>query len=160
MHYFHTSLNVIKFSTMILKGLSDSERSKLIKAARDAAKKAYTHYSNFKVGASVITGKGSLITGCNVENASYGLTICAERSAISSAVAREGESMKIRALAVISENGRECPPCGACRQVIFEFGQDAIVIFQGKKGLEEIHISKLLPKGFIGRKTGRRLKMF
>jgi len=140
---------------MISKGLSDEERSRLIKAALDAAKKAYAHYSNFKVGASVLTEKGTLVNGCNVENASYGLTVCAERAAISSAVAREGESMKIRSLAVLSENGSECPPCGACRQVIFEFGQDAIVIFQGKKGLEEMHISKLLPKGFIGRKTSK-----
>jgi len=140
---------------MILTGLSDGERSKLIKAAQDAAKKAYAHYSNFKVGASVLTEKGTFVNGCNVENASYGLTVCAERAAISSAVAREGESMKIRALVVLSENGSECPPCGACRQVIFEFGQDAIVIFQGKKGLEEMHISKLLPKGFIGRKTSK-----
>ena len=140
---------------MISTGLSDDERSKLIKAARNAAEKAYAHYSNFKVGASVLTEKGTLVNGCNVENASYGLTICAERSAISAAVAREGESMTIRAIAVISENSSECSPCGACRQVIFEFGEDAIVIFQGKRGLEEMHISKLLPKGFIGRKTSK-----
>lgn len=140
---------------MISKVLSDGERSKLIKAARNAAKKAYARYSNFKVGASVLTKEGTLVNGCNVENASYGLTVCAERAAILSAVAREGESMKIRALAVLNENGGECPPCGACRQVIFEFGQDAIVIFQGEKGLEEIHISKLLPKAFIGKKTNK-----
>lgn len=135
--------------------ISDSEKTRLLKAARDAAKQAYAPYSNFRVGAAVLTEKGSLVTGCNVENASYGLTICAERSAISAAVNQEGANMKIRALTVISEDGSECPPCGACRQVIFEFGQDAIVIFQGKKGLEEMHISKLLPKGFIGRKSNK-----
>jgi len=140
---------------MISSSLSDNERSKLIRAARNTAKRAYAHYSNFRVGAAILTEKGSLITGCNVENASYGLTICAERSAISAAVAKEGADMRIRALAVISENSSACPPCGACRQVIFEFGQDAIVIFQGKEGLEEMHISKLLPKGFIGRKTNK-----
>lgn len=142
---------MIQLSGMI----SESDKTRLIRAARNTAKRAYAHYSNFRVGAAILTEKGSLITGCNVENASYGLTICAERSAISAAVAKEGADMRIRALAVVSENSNACPPCGACRQVIFEFGQDAIVIFQGKEGLEEMHISKLLPKGFIGRKTNK-----
>ncbi|MEW6162504.1 MAG: cytidine deaminase [Nitrospirota bacterium] len=121
-----------------------------MQAARDAAKRAYAPYSNFRVGAAVLTERGSLFSGCNVENASYGLTICAERTAIFSAVAQEGgENMRIRALAVVSENSSACAPCGACRQVIFEFGPDAIVIFQGQKGVEEMHISELLPKGFV-----------
>jgi cytidine deaminase len=140
---------------MVTDGLTHGERSRLLKAARDAAKRAYAPYSNFKVGAAVLTKKGSLITGCNVENASYGLTICAERSAIFSAVNKEGVKMRIRAIAVISDNNSPCPPCGACRQVILEFGQDAIVIFHGKKGLEEMRISELLPEGFIGRKTNK-----
>jgi cytidine deaminase len=140
---------------MVIAGLTHDLKKRLLKAARDAAKRAYAPYSNFKVGAAVLTEKGSLITGCNIENASYGLTICAERSAISSAVNQEGENMRIRALAVISESRSPCSPCGACRQVIFEFGPEATVIFQGKKGLKEMHISKLLPRGFIGRKINK-----
>ncbi|MDI6890538.1 MAG: cytidine deaminase [Thermodesulfovibrionales bacterium] len=134
---------------MITSSLSNDERSRLLRAARDAVKRAYAPYSKFRVGAAVLTVRGSLFSGCNVENASYSLTICAERTAIFSAVAQEGgENMRIRALAVVSENSSACAPCGACRQVIFEFGPDAIVIFQGPDGLEEMRASELLPKGF------------
>ncbi len=133
--------------------LSNDEMVRLLQAARDAVKQAYAPYSNFKVGAAVLTEKGSLITGCNVENASYGLTVCAERAAIFSAVAQEGANMRIKAIAVANESGSDCPPCGACRQVIFEFGPDAIVIFQSHGGVEEMHISELLPESFAKRKT-------
>jgi cytidine deaminase len=133
--------------------LSNDERALLLKTARDAVKRAYAPYSNFRVGAAVLTEKGSLVTGCNVENASYGLTVCAERAAIISAVAQEGANMRIKAIAVVNESGSDCPPCGACRQVIFEFGPDAIVIFQSHDGVEEMHISELLPESFARRKT-------
>ena len=133
--------------------LSDNEKSRLLKAARDAAKRAYAPYSNFRVGAAILTEKGTIFSGCNVENASHGLTVCAERVAIFSAVAHEGgEKMKIRAIAVVNESGSACPPCGACRQVILEFGPDAVVIFQGRKGFEEMLASELLPEGFAKRK--------
>lgn len=129
--------------------LSADERSRLLRAARDAVKRAYARYSNFRVGAVVLTEKGGLFSGCNVENASYGLTICAERTAIFSAVAHEGgDNMRIRALAVVNEHDAPCSPCGACRQVIFEFGPDAIVLFQGRDGREEASAAELLPKGF------------
>lgn len=133
--------------------LSNNERARLQQAAKGAVKQAYAPYSNFRVGAAVLTEKGSLFTGCNVENASYGLTVCAERAAVFSAVAQEGAGMRIRALAVLNEAGSDCPPCGACRQVIFEFGPDALVIFQSHDGLEEMHISELLPKGFARGET-------
>lgn len=139
---------VIKLLLMNTSRLSDDEMSRLLKAAREASKRAYAPYSNFRVGAAVLTERGLLFSGCNVENASYGLTICAERATIFSAVAQEGGKMKIRAIAVVSESGNACAPCGACRQVIFEFGPDALVIFQGRDGLEEMNISELLPKGF------------
>jgi len=143
---------------MISSRLSSDERSRLLQAAQDAVEQAYAPYSNFRVGAAVLTEKGSLFSGCNVENASYGLTICAERVAIFSALAQEGgEKMKIRAIAVVSENSGACTPCGACRQVIFEFGPDAIVIFQGHDDLEEMHVSELLPKGFVKRARERRV---
>lgn len=133
--------------------LSNDEMARLLQAARDAVKQAYAPYSNFKVGAAVLTEKGSQITGCNVENASYGLTVCAERAAIFSAVAQEGANVRIKAIAVVNESGSDCPPCGACRQVIFEFGSDAIVIFQSHGGVEEMQISELLPESFAKRKT-------
>lgn len=134
---------------VISSGLPANEQSRLLQAAWDAVKRAYAPYSNFQVGAAVLTEKGNIFSGCNIENASYGLTICAERTAIFSAVAHEGgNSMKIRALVVVNEHNAPCSPCGACRQVIFEFGSDAIVIFQGKDGLEEARAADLLPKGF------------
>ena len=132
--------------------LTNDERAKLLKAARNVLKQAYAPYSNFRVGAAVLTEKGNLLTGCNVENASYALTVCAERVAIYSAVAQEGQDMRIRAIAIVCESGRDCSPCGACRQVISEFGPDAIIIFQSREGTEEMHISELLPKWFAGRK--------
>jgi len=138
--------------------LSAEERFQLLQTARDASKRAYAPYSKFRVGAAVLTEKGSLFSGCNVENASYGLTVCAERTAIFSAVAQEGENMRIRAVAVVSENGSACAPCGACRQVIFEFGPDATVIFLGHDGLDEVHISELLPKGFVKGERGETIE--
>jgi len=109
---------------------------------------AYAPYSHFRVGAAVLTEKGNIFSGVNVENASYGLAVCAERAAIFTAVAQEGPEMRLQALAVVSDAAGPCPPCGACRQVIFEFGPDAWVIFQGPDGLEEVPIARLLPGAF------------
>src|SRR5205807_10272171 len=97
----------------------------LLRAAKSAMKNAHAPYSKFKVGAAMLTTKGEVFTGCNVENASYGLTNCAERTAIFSAVAKFGSRMRIRAIAVVNNHGVPCSPCGACRQVIYEFGPDA-----------------------------------
>ncbi len=102
----------------------------------------------FKVGASLLTAKGYIYAGANIENASYGLTLCAERGAIAQAVAAEGPSMHIKALAVASNQPGPFAPCGACRQVIFEFGPEALVIFQGEEGLQEVFIADLLPDAF------------
>ena len=125
--------------------LSPTERSQLVEAAGQAVSLAYAPFK-FRAGL-VLTEKGNIYTGVNVENASYGLTVCAERAAIFAAVAQEGPEMRLQALAVVSERGA-CPPCGACRQVIFEFGPDAVVIFQGQDGLEEDPIARLLPGAF------------
>ena len=111
-------------------------------------KKAYAPYSHFRVGAAFVTDKGKVFAGCNVENASYGMTNCAERTAIFSAVAALGPGFEIKAIAVVNDHGVPCSPCGACRQVIYEFGPDAVVFFQGKKGDTEAHITELLPEGF------------
>lgn len=92
----------------------------LLALAETAALQAYAPYSKFRVGCALLTLSGQIYTGCNVENASYGLTICAERNAIFQAVAQEGAAMKVARLAVVCF-GQEFPPCGACRQVIAEF---------------------------------------
>jgi cytidine deaminase len=123
-------------------------RSQLLQAARQVLEQAYAPYSRFRVGAALLTRQGGVFTGANVENASYGLTLCAERAAIAAAVAAEGPGLEIRALAVVSESQEACPPCGACRQVILEFGKKALIIFQGPDGLMEMPVEDLLPAAF------------
>jgi cytidine deaminase len=129
--------------------LTPEQREMLITVARNALKRAHAPYSNFHVGAAVLTDSGEVFSGCNVENASYGLTNCAERSAIFTAV-QQSKAGKLRVRAVAVVNGQElpCSPCGACRQVIAEFGQEAVVIFKGQQGYCEMSISDLLPKSF------------
>ncbi|HZQ91400.1 MAG TPA: cytidine deaminase [Terriglobales bacterium] len=133
---------------MAHQSLSQEEQQRLIAAAEAAMQRAYAPYSKFRVGAAVLTTSGKVYAGCNVENASYGLTNCAERTAIFSAVAAEGEDLKVRAVAVSNANRVACSPCGACRQVIFEFGPEATVIFQGTRGYVTKQASELLPAGF------------
>ncbi|MGC2197804.1 MAG: cytidine deaminase [Terriglobales bacterium] len=128
--------------------VSDRQRKQLLRSARAAMKNAYAPYSKFRVGAALLTASGKIFSGCNVENASYGMTNCAERTAIFSAVANAGPKLEVRAIAVVNDHGVPCSPCGACRQVIYEFGPDAIVYFQGAKGDQQAHITELLPEGF------------
>jgi cytidine deaminase len=128
--------------------LSTDDRQRLIDAARPMLDRAYAPYSKFHVGCAVLTQAGNIYTGCNVENASYGITICAERSAISAAVGAEGPAMKLRAVAVLNGQAVPCSPCGACRQVIYEFGPKALVIYQGEGALVEATAEQLLPAGF------------
>ena len=112
-------------------------------------KHAYAPYSHFRVGAAFLNSKGVTFSGCNVENASYGLSNCAERTAIFAALAKSGPGLEIRAIAVVNDHGVPCSPCGACRQVIYEFGPDATVYFLNKKNVwTESHITELLPEGF------------
>jgi cytidine deaminase len=128
--------------------LAVQDRERLLASAREILQRAYAPYSGFKVGAAVLTQEGKIFTGCNVENASYGLTICAERSAIFSAVASSAGTLKLRAVAVVNEKEVPCSPCGACRQVISEFGLETVVLFKSEQGYEELTISELLPAGF------------
>jgi cytidine deaminase len=129
--------------------LTQHEREILLSAARNALKRAHAPYSNFHVGAAVLTESGEVFVGCNVENASYGLTNCAERSAIFTAVQQSKvDVLSIRAVAVVNGEELPCSPCGACRQVIAEFGQQAIVIFKGQQGFREMSIADLLPESF------------
>ncbi|HST11117.1 MAG TPA: cytidine deaminase [Terriglobales bacterium] len=127
---------------------AEKQRPMLMRAARAAMKKAYAPYSKFHVGAAVLLNDGKVFSGCNVENASYGMTNCAERTAIFSAVAQLGPRVEVTAVAVANDHGVPCSPCGACRQVIYEFGPDAIVFFQGANGEKQAHITELLPEGF------------
>jgi cytidine deaminase len=127
---------------------AEKQRTTLLRAARTAMKKAYAPYSNFRVGAAILTKTGKIFSGCNVENASYGMTNCAERTAIFSAVAELGPKLEVTAVAVVNDHGVPCSPCGACRQVIYEFGPDALVFFQGADGDKQAHITELLPEGF------------
>src|SRR5262249_40070872 len=129
--------------------LTSTDRESLLHAARQALKRAHAPYSKFHVGAAILTEQGEVFTGCNVENASYGLTNCAERSAIFTAVqGTKAPKLKLRAVAVVNGNNVPCSPCGACRQVIAEFGDDVIVIFQGQKDFIEMSIQDLLPESF------------
>ncbi|MFI5331204.1 MAG: cytidine deaminase [Desulfobaccales bacterium] len=123
-------------------------KSQLLQAAREVLEKAYAPYSRFRVGAALLTDQGHLFSGANVENASYGLTLCAERAAVAAAVAAEGPGLKIKALAVVSEAPGACPPCGACRQVLQEFSTEAVVIYSGPEGLVQRRLEELLPEGF------------
>ncbi len=123
-------------------------RARLVRAARKAMKNAYAPFSHFKVGAAILTSKGDIFAGCNVENSSYGMTNCAERTAIFSAVAAKGPELEIVAVAVTNAPNVPCSPCGACRQVIYEFGPEAVVFYQGKDGHAESRITELLPEGF------------
>jgi cytidine deaminase len=117
----------------------------LIAAARQVYSNAYAPYSGFRVGAALQTRSGQVFTGCNVENASYGLTICAERVAVAKAVS-EGER-DFEAIAVISRGG--VAPCGACRQFLAEFNPDLRVIVAGLEGnSREFRLSELLPEAF------------
>jgi len=127
--------------------LSSQERKQLLAAARRVMRHAYAPYSRFRVGAALLTTKGELFVGCNVENASYGITNCAERTAIFSAVAHSGR-LQIRAMAVVNDHGVACSPCGACRQAIYEFGPEAVVVFPTERGWKEASIRQLLPEGF------------
>jgi cytidine deaminase len=121
-------------------------REQAIKASRQA----YAPYSQIQVGAALLASDGNIYLGCNVENASYGLTICAERSAVSAAIQAisDNRHAMIRAIYVVNNKLPEIPPCGACRQVLFEFGKGGIVFFDGKTGVKKIPIDKLLPEAF------------
>jgi cytidine deaminase len=124
-----------------------SEHDALIAAARAARENAHAPYSNFRVGAAVRATSGRIFTGCNVENATFGLTLCAERVAIFKAIS-EGER-GFDAVAVVTDTDALTPPCGACRQILWEFCGDAQVVLANLRGKVEVHrMSALFPKPF------------
>jgi cytidine deaminase len=127
--------------------VSEDDLARLADAAKAVSRQAYCPYSNFRVGAAVLTDGGEVVAGCNVENASYGLTICAERNAVFQAVARG--RLAIRAVAVYTPTTTPTAPCGACRQVLNEFGPDAVVlsVCDGPATIRAT-LSELLPQAF------------
>jgi cytidine deaminase len=120
----------------------------LMDKAKEASKMSYSPFSRFAVGASVLASGGKIYTGCNVENSSFGMTICAERCAIFKAVS-EGER-EILAVAIYSPNADDCNPCGACRQVMYEFqgDNDIEIITENMGELVVRRLSEYLPYGF------------
>ena len=127
----------------------DNRIKDLVDKALVASKKAYAPYSKFHVGSALITENGNVFTGCNVENASYGLTICAERNAIFAAVAAEGPGMRIKAISAIVDSESPGAPCGACRQVIAEFSTaNTEVIYYSKEGVVVKKMDAVLPDTF------------
>jgi cytidine deaminase len=138
--------------------LTPSEIAALHQSALAVARNAHAPYSNFRVGAAILLAPdpaanipaGTIVTGCNVENASFRLTTCAEQSAIAAAVARYGPTLRILAVAVVNLNAAASAPCGACRQTIAEFSTPATRIFFPNSGasITEASIADLLPAAF------------
>ena len=121
----------------------------LLAAAIAAREHAYAKYSNFRVGAAVELEDGRIVTGCNVENASYGLTICAERVAIFKAISEGAKPRTFRRVAVCADTERLTPPCGACRQILWEFCGDVPVILTNLHGvIREFTVGRLIPEAF------------
>jgi cytidine deaminase len=119
---------------------------RLIQAAREAMGRAYAPYSGFRVGAALLADDGSIHTGCNVENASYGLTVCAERVAVTNAVVRGAR--RYRRLAVVSEGPEPVAPCGACRQVLHEFSPRIEILSEARGSRRQWVLERLLPDPF------------
>jgi cytidine deaminase len=130
--------------------LGDSEVDRLVAAARDARRHAIAPYSDFRVGAALLTADGRIVTGCNVENASYGLTMCAERVALFKALSDGVRDFRM--VAVVADTATSTAPCGACRQVLWEYCGDVPVVLANLTGVTARHqLADLLPMPFDGR---------
>jgi cytidine deaminase len=130
--------------------LSEESLQQLIKTAKSARLRSIAPFSNFLVGAAVKTAEGKVYTGCNVESASYGLTVCAERVAIWKALS-EGER-QFTELAIVADTEALTPPCGTCRQIIWEFAKNATIVLGNLRGeTQVVSIRELLPRAFDAR---------
>ncbi len=129
------------------------DHQELVEAARAAAPRAYAPYSDYRVGSALRVASGEVITGCNVENASYGLSICAERNAVFAARVLgllDPREAPIAAVAVHASGPATPWPCGACRQVLWEFGgADVVVLIDGADGIVEVTLGEILPRAFV-----------
>lgn len=133
--------------------ISSRQQSELLAAAQQAAQQAYAPYSGFRVGAALLLEGGDMVTAANVENASYGLSICAERSAVVRAIAQHGPTLRIQAVAVTNLNNAPSSPCGACRQVLSEFmPPNGLVLFpfdgSPEMRMQTHTLAELFPLGF------------
>jgi len=127
----------------------------LLGAAWDAWAKAYAPYSGFHVGAALLRADGSIVPGCNVENAAYPVAQCAERTALCAAVSQGMAVGELVALAVVTEAATLTPPCGACRQVLAEFAEDLPILLANRSERTLTGIRELLPQAFTGRHLAR-----
>ena len=130
-----------------MKGAHDLDPQTVMDAAREASERAYAPYSSFHVGAAILTEGGALHAGCNVENASYGLSICAERNAATTMVYSDSHDREVRLIAIFSPDASPCFPCGACRQVLREFGCKEVVV-EDESGLRRYPFEEILPHSF------------
>ena len=130
--------------------LTTERAAELLALASAAARNSYAPYSRFRVGAALLLLSGEVVTGCNVENCSYRLTCCAEQSAVARAVSEHGPTVRLRAVAVANLNGAASMPCGACRQMLAEFGEDSVpILYPGDGGgARETTLGELLPHAF------------
>jgi cytidine deaminase len=134
---------------MMTTSLSQVALDNLLEEAKKAAANSYSPYSGFRVGAALRLANGEVVTGTNVENVSYGLTICAERAALVRAVSEFGPGIRIEAVAVANLNGAASPPCGACRQMLAEFAEPHTpVVFPAADGTRTMSFDQVLPLGF------------
>lgn len=129
------------------------QRRLLLEAALRAAGNAYVPYSGFRVGAAVMTADGHISSGCNVENASYGLSVCAERAAVQSAVC-SGRRDLVELVVAAADAEADAAPCGACRQVLMEFSPDMVVTYRVAGAYVSRRVSELLPEAFDGGASG------
>ncbi len=133
----------------------NSTMDRLVERARRARRCAYAPFSRFKVGAALETADGTIVSGCNIENATYGLTLCAERVAVFKALS-EGHR-RFRRIAIVADTDTLTPPCGACRQILWEFGGDLEVVLANLRGRRaRFTLGALLPYPFDARLLGPR----
>ena len=126
-----------------------SSYENLLSTAKEASRNSYSPYSKFSVGAAILFTSGNIYKGCNIENASYGLSLCAERTAIANSISA-GEKSKIEAIAIYSPNQKKCLPCGACRQWLYEFASDdtKIILEDENSNPMVLTLADIFPYGF------------
>lgn len=137
--------------------MNDNRDLELIKKAKEALQNAYAPYSKFQVGAALLSASGRVFLGCNIENASFSVTICAERAALSNAIT-QGERDFV-AIAIASSDNKICPPCGVCRQALAEFAPHMRVLLAGDGDeYKEFRLSDLLPEAFTGTRLSSEVR--